>query len=122
LPDAEPVAARSTPAEYDGIQKGRGTPPPPRPAFDDRDERPYYGGRRDPYDDRIVDRIRRRSPPPPTAGGWTDKGVLAGLGMIAGGVVITIVGLYVGFIVYIGPILFIAGIISVIKGAANGRV
>jgi hypothetical protein len=92
--------------------------------MEDRDRRGAYDdrGARDPYDDRIADRIRRRSPPPAAANGWTDKGVMAGLGMIAGGVVITIVGLYVGFIVYIGPILFIAGIVAVIKGAASGKV
>jgi len=88
--------------------------------YDNRYDRSFDRPGYDPYNDRIADRIRRR-PPPPAPSGWTDKGVLAGVGMMAGGVLITVVGLYLGWLVYLGPILFIAGIVSIVKGVANGR-
>jgi hypothetical protein len=51
----------------------------------------------------------------------TNAGILAGLGMMVLGVVITVAGLAVGFLVYVGPWLFIVGIVALVKGIAQGR-
>jgi hypothetical protein len=116
-----PEADRRTPPAYDDDRDYR------RPVRGRNIDRPYarpgYGDDYGPYDDRLVDRIRRRPPPPaPTRTGWTDKGVVAGLGMMAGGAALTIIPLFLGVIVYWGPILFIAGLICFFKGLASGRV
>jgi hypothetical protein len=41
--------------------------------------------------------------------------------MIVGGIVITVGGLAVGWLIFPGPILFVAGIVCFIKGLANGK-
>lgn len=42
--------------------------------------------------------------------------VVSGILMILGGIVITVVGLALGWIVYIGPILVIAGFVNIFRG------
>ncbi len=83
--------------------------------YDDDYRRPYYG-----RDDDIRSRIVKR--PPPRSNNMTDGGVLAGLGMMLLGVVITVVGLAVGFLVYVGPWFFIVGIVALVKGIGRGKV
>jgi hypothetical protein len=45
----------------------------------------------------------------------------AGLGMMGLGVLITVLGLAVGFLVFIGPWLFIVGVVALVKGIAAGK-
>ena len=47
--------------------------------------------------------------------------MLAGLGMMGLGVLITVLGLAVGFLVFIGPWLFIVGVVALVKGIAAGK-
>lgn len=95
------------------------SPRPSAPAAGGRagrdDDRPRPAPRR--YDD--ADRFIKRTPTP--SRGWTDGGVLAGLGMMVLGVVITVGGLAIGWIIFPGPILFVAGIVALIKGISSGK-
>jgi hypothetical protein len=80
------------------------------------------------YDDDEVDddrgyprkKRRRRSPDRlHTSDGGTSNSVLAGVGLMAAGVVLFVVPLAFGFIWYYSIVLFIAGVVTVVKGALN---
>jgi hypothetical protein len=118
-PEEEPAAPRSY--GYN-LQSEEVVPVSPRPRApvpgrrsDGDDDRRRPAPRR--YDD--ADRFIKRTPTP--SRGWTDGGVLVGLGMMVGGVVVTVGGLALGWIIFPGPILFVAGIICLIKGISSGK-
>jgi DNA-directed RNA polymerase subunit RPC12/RpoP len=126
IPDEDPSGPEHT--DY-GVQSQEVVPvgrrsaaaPYGRSGRDDREDRDDdYGRRRLAYRrDDIRNRIIRR--PTPASNGWTDGGVLKGLGLMVLGAVITVGGLAVGWLVFPGPILFIAGIICLVKGIAQGK-
>lgn len=123
---ASPPAPEEAPAAPRGfgynLQSEEVVPVSPRPTA------PVPGGRSGRDDDRRrpapgrfddADRFIKRTPTP--SRGWTDGGVLVGLGMMVGGVVVTVGGLALGWIIFPGPILFVAGIVCLIKGISSGK-
>ena len=120
--EVKPVPRRSAPSSPYGWDSRYD----PGDADDDRRrgrdrDGDYPRGRR-PYYDRgdIRDRIVRR-PPPPAPNFWTDGGVLKGLGLMGLGALITVGGLAVGWLVFPGPILFVYGIICLVRGIGSGK-
>jgi hypothetical protein len=114
--EVAPIRRRSSaPAPYE--RPGRDD----RNDLDDRNDRDDDYNRRRPYyrRDDIRDRIIRR--PQSSQNLWTEGGVLKGLGLMALGAVITVGGLAVGWLIFPGPILFIAGVICLVKGIGQGK-
>ena len=117
-----PAPRRSAPASPYGWDRryDPGEPDDDSRRGRDRDD-DYRRGRRPSYGrDDIRDRIIRR-PPPPAPNFWTDGGVLKGLGLMGLGALITVGGLAVGWLVFPGPILFIYGIICLVRGIGSGK-
>jgi hypothetical protein len=120
--EVKPVARRSAPSSPYGWDRRYD----PGEADDDRRrgrdrDGDYPRGRRTYYDrDDIRDRIIRRAPSP-ASNPWTDGGVLKGLGLMGLGALITVGGLAVGWLVFPGPILFIYGLICLIRGIGSGK-
>ncbi|HVS35844.1 MAG TPA: hypothetical protein VMS17_09700 [Gemmataceae bacterium] len=108
LPDAIPVGHRTDAPPY-----GR----PYRSPYDrdgDYRRRPPYGR------DDITDRIVRR-PPPVQRGGMTNAGIAGGILMMIGAVVWFVVGLQFDYVFFYPPILFVIGLIALIKALVSRR-
>jgi hypothetical protein len=80
----------------------------------------HRGRDRDPYSPRDIDRRLTRESPAPSGGfGSFNAGIGGGLAMMAVGAVIFLVCLGLDRISIYGPILFVIGLIALIKGISN---
>jgi hypothetical protein len=128
IPDEDPSAPEH--ADY-GVQSQEVVPARRRSAAapygrsdrDDREDRDDDYNRKRPNYRRPDDRNPFVKRPVSQANGWTDKGVAAGLLMMAGALVWFFgAGLMFDLWFWYPPFLFIAGLVCLIKGLATGKV
>lgn len=109
LPVAKAATVRAVPATPPVSKLGGSRwadKPAPRRVVDDDDDRPAKPKKK-----------KKRRPSESSGGGVTvSGGVVAGLFMMLGAVVWLVVGLYFGWLFFYPPVLFIIGLISLIKG------